>query len=59
MRSTRLPKPDGSVDVTVCGVWTEVFPNGVEDTFNAIPAGSYTAVMIGTLYPTDNPPPST
>ena len=59
MRSTRLPKPDGSVDVTVYGEWTEVFPNGVEDTFNAIPAGSYTAVMIGTLYPTDNPPPST
>lgn len=58
MRSTRLPKSDGSVDVTVYGEWTEVFPNGVEDTFSLIPAGTYTAVLIATLYPTDNPPPS-
>jgi hypothetical protein len=59
MRSTRLPKPDGSVDVTVYGEWAEVFPSGVEDNFSPIPAGSYSAVLVATLYPSDNPPPST
>lgn len=59
MRSTRLPKADGSVDVTVYGEWAEVFPSSVEDSFNPIPTGTYSAVLIATLYPTDNPPPST
>lgn len=56
VRSTRVLRSDGGWDVTVYGEWTEVAPANYPVV--AIPAGMYSAVILATLYPTDNPPPS-
>ena len=56
VRSTRAQRNDGGWDVTVYGEWTEV--GLVDAAVGLLPAGIYTAVIVATLYPTDNPPPS-
>jgi hypothetical protein len=57
VRSTHTGRPDGSQDVTVFGIWTEVLPNTPQSVAD-IPAGAYSAYIMATLFPTDNPPPS-
>jgi len=56
VRSTRVLRSDGGWDVTVYGEWTEVAPANYPVV--PLPAGMYNAVILATLYPTDNPPPS-
>ena len=56
VRSTRTQRSDGGWDVTVYGEWTEV--GLVDAPVGLLPAGLYSAVIVATLYPTDNPPPS-
>lgn len=56
VRSTRVLRSDGGWDVTVYSEWTEITPANYPVV--AVPAGTYSAVILATLYPTDNPPPS-
>jgi hypothetical protein len=57
VRSTHTSRSDGSQDVTVFGIWTEVLPSTTQNVAD-IPAGAYSAYLVATLFPTDNPPPS-
>jgi len=56
IRSTRTPRSDGGWDVTVYGEWTEMLP--VNQDVDPVLAGTYSALIVATLYPTDNPPPN-
>lgn len=56
VRSSRTQRSDGGWDVTVYGEWTEI--GLVDAPVGILPAGMYSAVIMATLYPTDNPPPS-
>lgn len=56
VRSTRVSRNDGGFDVTVYGEWTEMLP--VNQDVDPVLAGTYSALIVATLYPTDNPPPS-
>lgn len=56
VRSTRTQRSDGGWDVTVYGEWTEIAPPNKPVIL--VPSGMYSAVILATLYPTDNPPPS-
>lgn len=56
VRTTRTQRSDGGWDVTVHGEWTEVVP--ANQAVALVPAGAYSAVVLATLYPADNPPPS-
>jgi len=56
IRSTRTQRSDGGWDVTVYGEWTEMLP--VNQDVDPVLAGTYSALIVATLYPTDNPPPS-
>jgi hypothetical protein len=58
VRSTHTPRPDGSQDVTVFGIWTEVLPSNTQSVID-VPAGAYSAFIVATLFPSNNPPPST
>ena len=56
VRSSRAQRSDGGWDVTVYGEWTEV--GLVDAPVGVLHPGMYSAVIVATLYPTDNPPPS-